>query len=84
MSITSQVERALRDKLRGLARESALGEVDEAAVLRASFTVERPKRAEHGDFATNAAMVLAKQAKKPPRAIADSLVAALAGDAVIR
>ena len=36
-----------------------------------SFEVEVPKQAEHGDFATNAALVLASQAKQPPRKIAD-------------
>jgi len=36
-----------------------------------SFEVEAPKQTEHGDFATNAALVLASQAKQPPRQIAD-------------
>ncbi|MEW6388060.1 MAG: arginine--tRNA ligase [Thermodesulfobacteriota bacterium] len=34
------------------------------------FEVEAPKLAEHGDFATNAALVLAKPAKMSPRQIA--------------
>jgi len=41
------------------------------------FVVERPKTREHGDFATNAAMLLAKAARSNPRAIATALVAAL-------
>ncbi len=41
------------------------------------FVVERPKTREHGDFATNAAMQLAKTARSNPRAIATALVAAL-------
>ncbi len=49
-----------------------------------AWTVERPKRPEHGDLATNAAMVLAKRVGKPPRAIAEALVRALEGDAVVR
>lgn len=36
----------------------------------AKVTAEPPKEAEHGDIATNAAMVLAKQARKNPREIA--------------
>ncbi len=44
------------------------------------FVLEVPRQAEHGDFSCNAAMLLAKRLKKPPRAIAESLVAAL-GDA---
>nr|WP_225583952.1 arginine--tRNA ligase [Pseudoxanthomonas sp. PXM02] len=41
------------------------------------FVVERPKTREHGDFATNAAMLLAKAARSNPRAIATALVDAL-------
>ncbi|PZP61243.1 MAG: arginine--tRNA ligase [Pseudoxanthomonas spadix] len=41
------------------------------------FTVERPKTREHGDFATNAAMLLAKPARSNPRALAQALVDAL-------
>lgn len=37
----------------------------------------------HGDFATNLAMMLAKPAGKPPRAIAEALVAALPANAII-
>jgi len=39
------------------------------------YVIEEPREKEHGDFATNAAMLLAKQARKAPRAIADSIVA---------
>jgi arginyl-tRNA synthetase len=49
------------------------------------FVVERPKTREHGDFATNAAMLLAKAARTNPRALAQALVAALpASDDVAR
>jgi arginyl-tRNA synthetase len=49
------------------------------------FVIERPKTREHGDFATNAAMLLAKAARTNPRAIAQALVAALpASDDVAR
>jgi len=41
------------------------------------FVIERPKTREHGDFATNAAMLLAKAARTNPRALAQALVAAL-------
>ena len=41
------------------------------------FVIERPKTREHGDFATNAAMLLAKAARSNPRALAQALVAAL-------
>jgi arginyl-tRNA synthetase len=51
--------------------------------VRGNWVVERPKRAEHGDLATNVAMVLTKKLGKPPRAIAESLVKALEGSDVI-
>jgi arginyl-tRNA synthetase len=39
------------------------------------FAIELPKNREHGDYATNVAMLLAKSAGKPPRVIADAIVA---------
>ena len=45
----------------------------------ARITVEPPRDASHGDVSTNAAMILAKPAGKPPRAIAEALVARLKG-----
>ncbi len=40
-------------------------------------TLERPRLAEHGDWATNVALVLAKAAKAPPRTVAEAMVAHL-------
>ncbi|MGV8961723.1 MAG: arginine--tRNA ligase [Stenotrophomonas sp.] len=48
-----------------------------ADTLPPDFVVERPKTREHGDFASNAAMLLAKAARSNPRALAQALVAAL-------
>jgi arginyl-tRNA synthetase len=45
---------------------------------RPAFVVEPPREAAHGDLATNAAMMLAKIAGKPPRAIAEILKPKLA------
>jgi len=45
-----------------------------------NVAVEPPRDAAHGDMATNAAMVLAKPAKKKPRDIADALAVKLAAD----
>lgn len=42
--------------------------------------VEVPNHPEHGDFASNIAMLLAKSEKKPPRQIADLLVSRLRND----
>jgi len=44
----------------------------------ASVRVERPKVREHGDYATNVAMQLAKQAGRPPREIAELIATRLA------
>jgi len=41
------------------------------------LTLERPKQASHGDYASNIAMQLARQLKQPPRAIAQALVDAM-------
>jgi arginyl-tRNA synthetase len=42
-----------------------------------SFEIEAPKLTEHGDFATNTALVLASQAKRPPRQIAETIIKGL-------
>lgn len=39
--------------------------------------LERPKNAQHGDFSTNLAMLLAKPLRQNPRAIAESLINSL-------
>src|SRR6202041_1105501 len=45
--------------------------------------VEPPRDATHGDMATNAAMVLAKEAKTKPRDLADAIAARLRSDDLI-
>ncbi|MET0666978.1 MAG: arginine--tRNA ligase, partial [Methyloceanibacter sp.] len=47
------------------------------------ITLEPPKDASHGDLATNAAMVLAKAASQPPRALAERLAPLIAADPLI-
>ena len=42
--------------------------------LQAAFSVELPRDPRHGDFAVNAALVLAKPAGKPPRELAQAIV----------
>jgi arginyl-tRNA synthetase len=54
--------------------------VDDAAVPRADeVKVERPKNREHGDYATNIALQLAKPAGRPPREVAAAIAEQLAG-----
>jgi arginyl-tRNA synthetase len=58
---------------------TAVGEVASAFGFAppAEVPIERTKRPEHGDFASNVALALAKGAGKPPRAIAEAIVARL-------
>ena len=61
-----------------------LGEMADAGELPAGLdlekvTVEPPRDRAHGDLSTNAAMVLAKQAGRKPRDIAEALAARLQG-----
>ena len=68
----------------GLSALRAVGTLP-ADLVSPDFSVERPKERAHGDFSTNAAMLLAKAAKTNPRALAQQLVDALpASDAVAR
>src|ERR1700682_5655061 len=51
-----------------------------AGIDQSRIVVEPPREAAHGDLATNAAMVLAKDARKKPRELAEQIVAKLRGD----
>ncbi len=55
--------------------------VDDTSSL--NIILERPKSAEHGDFASNIAMQLAKPLKQNPRAIAQSIIDGLPANSVI-
>jgi len=61
--------------------ENALAALPELAAATAELevagTVERTRDPEHGDFASNVAMRLAKPARKNPREIAGSIIAAI-------
>ncbi|MBC8519391.1 MAG: arginine--tRNA ligase [Gammaproteobacteria bacterium] len=61
--------------------ESALAHLCESGVLQLesdpAVLIERTRDQSHGDFATNMAMVLAKQAKTNPRELAQKIVGAL-------
>jgi arginyl-tRNA synthetase len=56
--------------------EEAIRKVAPAA-LAPGIVLEKPRLAEHGDYACNVALQLAKQLKRTPREIAGQLVAAL-------
>jgi arginyl-tRNA synthetase len=77
MNIFSDFQARLGALIVRLGREGALPEgLDICRVV-----VEPPRDASHGDLATNAAMVLAKDVKSAPRALAETIAAALRGEA---
>jgi len=53
------------------------------AQIEAKVVIERPKQAQHGDYACNVAMQLAKPLKRNPRDIASALIAALPASSYI-
>ena len=76
MNLFADIRTLVIDALQALQVEGVLpAPLDFAAVA-----VEPPRDEAHGDMATNAAMVLAKPAAMPPRAIAEALAARLMGD----
>lgn len=76
MNLVEQVTQQLRTEIeQGIAAAKTAGRFDYAELP--AFIVEVPKDKAHGDFATNAAMVLTKQAKMKPRDIAQAIVDSL-------
>ncbi|WP_028479161.1 arginine--tRNA ligase [Nocardia sp. CNY236] len=69
----------LADLLRATAAKVLVEHGLDPAVLPDDVTVERPRNPEHGDYATNVAMQVAKRAGTKPRELATWLAAALAG-----
>ncbi|MDK6635500.1 hypothetical protein QP250_24900, partial [Klebsiella pneumoniae] len=61
----------------------AAGEVNLDPADLPDVKVERPRRREHGDWATNVALQLAKKAGTNPRALAELLKGRIAGSEAI-
>ena len=59
------------------AREGLSAYLDSAGAVDVVVNVERPRQAEHGDFALNLAMQLASLLKRPPLEVAREIAAAL-------
>jgi len=55
-----------------------------AGIDQSRIVVEPPRDAAHGDMATNAAMVLAKDAGKKPRELAEAMARRLGGDELVQ
>ncbi len=73
-----QLEQLLQAALRELAGGSSPDATDAA-----SISVERTRDLQHGDFSTNAALRLAKAARRNPRELAQAIVAALPPNSLI-
>jgi arginyl-tRNA synthetase len=72
------VQRDLAELFRAaLERALAAGALDLDSDAIGEPALERPRLPEHGDWATNVALVLAKAAKAPPRKVAEAMVAHL-------
>jgi len=76
MDVFADFSRRVADVIAGLGRDGALPVIADLSRV----VVEAPRDASHGDLATNAALVLAKDAGVKPRDIADLLVERLTRD----
>ncbi|EIM28501.1 arginine--tRNA ligase [Microvirga lotononidis] len=76
MNIFGLFEKRVADALGRLAEEGKIP----SGLNVSRVVVEPPRDPSHGDLATNAAMVLAKEARMNPRALAELLVADLKDD----
>jgi len=79
MNVFKDFRTLIAARLDALAADGVLPEgLDYSAI-----TVEPPRDASHGDLATNAALVLARQARRKPRELAGPLAEALAGEPAV-
>src|SRR6201993_1070517 len=72
------------DKVRAANTALAAAGMLPAGIDQSRIVVEPPRDAAHGDMATNAAMVLAKDAKKKPRELAQAIGDGLARDDLVQ
>jgi arginyl-tRNA synthetase len=73
-----QLEQLLQQAVNGL-----VGALLPTAPEASQITVERTRDAQHGDFASNVAMRLAKGARRNPRELAQAIIAALPANGLI-
>src|SRR6266508_4486314 len=74
---------AVLDKVRAATNTLVADGVLPAGIDQSRIVVEPPRESAHGDMATNAAMVLAKDAGTKPRALAEAIAAKLRGDDLV-
>src|ERR1700682_942794 len=75
---TKNIFADILDRVRSANAEVLTGSADQSRV-----TVEPPRDPAHGDIATNAAMVLAKDAGRKPRELAEAIAENLRADALV-
>jgi arginyl-tRNA synthetase len=81
--ITKNIFAVVLDKVHVANRKLVADGVLPAGIEQSRIVVEPPREAAHGDMATNAAMVLAKDAGRKPRELAEAIGAVLLGDPLI-
>jgi len=74
---------AVLDKVRAANDALVAYGVLPTGIDQSRIVVEPPRESAHGDMATNAAMVLAKDAGAKPRALAEAIAAKLRGDDLV-
>jgi arginyl-tRNA synthetase len=74
---------AVLDKVRAANDALIADGVLPAGIDQSRIVVEPPREAAHGDMATNAAMVLAKDARKKPRDLAEAIAEKLRADDLV-
>src|SRR5499425_2959340 len=74
---------AVLDKIRAANAALIEGGALPSGIDQSRIVVEPPRESAHGDMATNAAMVLAKDAGTKPRPLAEAIAAKLRGDALV-
>ncbi len=87
MDIYSEIQRAVTDALTAIGAEELTGEDGKVGNFEGfDFTrvaVDSPRETAHGDLATNAAIVLTRQARCPPRKLAESLAERLRANSLV-
>ena len=74
---------AVLDKVRAATNALVADGMLPSGIDQSRIVVEPPRESAHGDMATNAAMVLAKDVGAKPRALAEAIAAKLRGDDLV-
>src|SRR6202161_1106577 len=80
---TTNIFADILDRVRGANDVLIAAGILPAGIDQSRVTVEPPRDPSHGDIATNAAMVLAKDAGRKPRELAEALAEKLRADSLV-